>query len=116
MRKLTLTAIERRIDALKVKAEKLKQREKGPALRDIVGAMQKHDISLGELRDALKGRAGGAKRNGRIGRKSRKGTKVPPMYRNPKTGETWSGRGRAARWLVAAEKAGHKRTEFLIKK
>jgi len=38
------------------------------------------------------------------------------MYRNSKTGETWSGRGRTARWLAAAEKAGRKRTEFLIKK
>ena len=45
-----------------------------------------------------------------------RGRKVKPLYRNPKTGETWSGRGRPARWIAAAEKAGHKRTEYLIKK
>ncbi|WP_350357283.1 H-NS histone family protein [Paraburkholderia fungorum] len=27
------------------------------------------------------------------------GRAVAPKYRNPKTGETWSGRGRAPQWL-----------------
>lgn len=35
---------------------------------------------------------------------------LPPRYRNPKTGETWSGRGRAPGWL-----AGKNRDRFLIK-
>jgi DNA-binding protein H-NS len=34
---------------------------------------------------------------------------LPPKYRNPKTGETWSGRGRAPGWL-----AGKNRDRFLI--
>ncbi|MEX3933620.1 H-NS family nucleoid-associated regulatory protein [Paraburkholderia phymatum] len=34
---------------------------------------------------------------------------LPPKYRNPKTGETWSGRGRAPAWL-----AGKNREKFLI--
>ncbi|WP_348635832.1 H-NS histone family protein [Cupriavidus sp. AcVe19-1a] len=32
----------------------------------------------------------------------------PPRYRNPKTGQTWSGRGRAPAWI------GKKRERFLI--
>ncbi|SIT45207.1 Histone family protein nucleoid-structuring protein H-NS [Paraburkholderia ribeironis] len=32
-----------------------------------------------------------------------------PKYRNPKTGETWSGRGRSPSWL-----AGKNRERFLI--
>lgn len=39
----------------------------------------------------------------------------PAKYRDPATGETWSGRGRAARWIVAYEEAGRSRDEFLIK-
>jgi DNA-binding protein H-NS len=35
-----------------------------------------------------------------------------PKYRNPATGETWSGRGRPARWLTQLEAQGHKREEF----
>ncbi|WP_296659913.1 H-NS histone family protein [Paraburkholderia sp.] len=34
---------------------------------------------------------------------------LPARYRNPKTGETWSGRGRAPGWL-----AGKNRDRFLI--
>lgn len=33
---------------------------------------------------------------------------VPPKYRDPKTGATWSGRGRAPAWL------GKNRNRFLI--
>jgi DNA-binding protein H-NS len=35
-------------------------------------------------------------------------------YRNPKTGETWSGRGRPARRITDLEAKGHKRQEFAI--
>ena len=31
---------------------------------------------------------------------------VRPKYRDPETGETWSGRGRMARWLKAKQDAG----------
>jgi DNA-binding protein H-NS len=40
---------------------------------------------------------------------------VLPKYRNPQTFETWSGRGKRPRWLVAAMKSGHKIEEFRIK-
>jgi len=44
------------------------------------------------------------------------GRKVAPKYRDPKTGETWSGRGATARWITAYEKSGKKRDQFLIAK
>ena len=34
---------------------------------------------------------------------------VPPKYRNPESGETWTGRGRAPLWL-----AGKNKEDFLI--
>ncbi|MNX91908.1 H-NS histone family protein [compost metagenome] len=40
---------------------------------------------------------------------------VAPKYRHPQTGETWSGRGKAPRWLAAEEAAGATRESFLIK-
>jgi len=40
---------------------------------------------------------------------------VLPKYRNPKTSETWSGRGKRPRWLTAAMKSGHKIEEFRIR-
>jgi DNA-binding protein H-NS len=44
----------------------------------------------------------------------RKYPRVLPKYRNPQTSETWSGRGKRPRWLVAAMKSGRKMEEFQI--
>jgi DNA-binding protein H-NS len=44
----------------------------------------------------------------------RKYPRVLPKYRDPKTSETWSGRGKIPRWLVAAMKSGKKIEEFRI--
>jgi DNA-binding protein H-NS len=45
----------------------------------------------------------------------RKYPKVLPKYSNPsQPGETWSGRGKQPRWLVAALESGHKLEDFLI--
>jgi DNA-binding protein H-NS len=45
----------------------------------------------------------------------RKYPRVFPKYRNPvERSETWSGRGKQPRWLVAALKTGRKIEEFAI--
>jgi DNA-binding protein H-NS len=46
-------------------------------------------------------------------RKGRKG-KVKAKYRDPKTSETWSGRGRMASWLKSKEDAGEKIEKYLV--
>ncbi len=48
------------------------------------------------------------------GKPRRKYPRVLPKYRNPQTSETWSGRGKRPRWLVAAMKSGRKIEEFRI--
>ena len=48
-------------------------------------------------------------------RQARKGASVASpaaKYRNPETGETWSGRGRMPNWLALAEGQGRHREEF----
>jgi DNA-binding protein H-NS len=74
--------------------------------------MKKSGVTL----DDLKGAAGKpAKAAGRSARKSAsKGTTVPPKYRNPATGDTWTGRGRTPVWMAEAERAGATRASFLI--
>ena len=48
--------------------------------------------------------------------KSLKGRKVAPKYRNPKNPEdTWTGRGRQPKWLVAELGRGRSLNSFLIK-
>lgn len=39
------------------------------------------------------------KASGKTSRSSTAGTKVAPKYRNPATGETWTGRGKAPKWI-----------------
>jgi DNA-binding protein H-NS len=46
----------------------------------------------------------------------RKYPKVWPRYRNPETSETWSGRGKQPRWLIAATEAGRSLDDFRINK
>jgi DNA-binding protein H-NS len=51
----------------------------------------------------------------RTDRPRRKYPKVLPKYCNPSAPtETWSGRGKQPRWLVAALQSGHKLEEFRI--
>ena len=50
-----------------------------------------------------------------FGSRSTKGRTVPVKYLNPDNpGETWSGRGRKPKWLVAKLDKGKKITDFAI--
>ncbi|MEY4909294.1 MAG: hypothetical protein RL260_3012 [Pseudomonadota bacterium] len=40
--------------------------------------------------------------------------KVAAKYRDPNTGETWSGRGLKPKWLSAAIENGHNLTDFSV--
>jgi DNA-binding protein H-NS len=75
-----------------------------------------------EKRLAVLNRGGGVIESGDVpdtynadGRARRKYPRVLPKYRNPQTpSETWSGRGKQPRWLVAAIKTGRKMEDFKI--
>jgi DNA-binding protein H-NS len=50
-----------------------------------------------------------------LARKSTRRTgKVKAKYRDPKTNETWSGRGRMASWLKSRQDAGEKIEKYLV--
>jgi DNA-binding protein H-NS len=107
----TLQEITAQIQQLQQQAELLRAKHKKPVISAILQAMNQYGITYQELRSA-----GGAILPGRNRRSAgRKLGRVPPKYRNPKTGETWSGRGRTARWIVQAEQEGKSREKFLIR-
>lgn len=68
--------------------------------------------------EALGGDFGGNGRKKAAGKVNGNGgahkARVAAKYRDPKTGDTWSGRGRMAGWLAAKVKAGQKAEKFLI--
>ena len=93
-----LSAMEHRIDRLKTEKRDV-ERE---ALRKKVSELVKqHGFDIRELFGL---------------RKRGKGT-VAPKYRDPSNpANTWTGRGRAPRWMAAAMKGGKaKKEDFLIK-
>ena len=74
-----------------------------------------HDKGRAEKVSALRRElAALERRESSIGKKS-KASSVSVKYRNPVTGETWSGRGRMASWLAAKQKSGEKITRYLVK-
>ncbi|PXW16051.1 H-NS family nucleoid-associated regulatory protein [Paraburkholderia caballeronis] len=75
-----------------------REKEIADAIADIRAKIAEYDITPEELGFSSRPANGARKRP------------LPPRYRNPKTGETWSGRGRAPGWL-----AGKNRDRFLIK-
>ncbi len=71
--------------------------------------------SLQRQLDILQGKHVAPTVNGRAKpakRAKRKGS-VKVKYRDPKSGETWSGRGRMATWLAVKVKAGEKADKYL---
>ena len=48
------------------------------------------------------------------GKGPRKGSKVPAKYRDPATGQAWSGRGLHPKWLREALAQGRKLSDFAV--
>jgi DNA-binding protein H-NS len=88
-------------------------------LRDDIGAVLSRKAN--ELKKQLASLGADYAEVGRIAvygktKDSLKRRKAPIKYRDPKTGQTWSGRGAPARWITAYEKQGKKRDGFLVDK
>jgi DNA-binding protein H-NS len=92
----------------------------------LMGLRSQIDVQLAKRRTDLEEQIARLdKLNGKVARRhavdnggasALKGKKVKPKYRDPKTGQTWSGRGAMASWLAAAIKQGRKVEHFAINK
>ena len=90
----SLEEIEKQIKALQAEAEELRLEEGIEQLRVII---KKYKVGLPHFRIAL----------GSLKKRKQSAGKLSPTYRNPNNPEeTWTGRGRKPRWLVAALDAG----------
>ena len=94
-----------KIDTLKAQAEEERKKEIADVVANIKQKMAQYDLSPSDRG------CSGAK----AGKSSSKGKgSVAPKYRDPATGKTWTGRGRAPKWISEAESRGVKRDTFLI--
>ena len=111
-RRASLATIRKQIAALEAKAKKLKAMQK-PGVAQVAALVKKHKLTAADLQDVLRSGRPSVKADGRRISKLR-GRKAAVKYRD-KAGNQWSGRGLKPKWLNEAEKAGHKREEFLVK-
>lgn len=90
--------------ALEEEIQSTQKRAREEALQKIKLLMEESGLTLSDL----------AGRNISHNTSPLKGSKVSPKYRNPATGETWSGRGLQPKWLQAAIASGKKLTDFSV--
>ncbi|ALX14778.1 H-NS histone [Burkholderia cepacia JBK9] len=89
------------LERLQQKIDKEREKAIADAIADIRAKIEEYDITPEELGFRPVGASAAAA--------AKPKRTLPPKYLNPKTGETWSGRGRSPTWL------GKNRARFLIK-
>lgn len=95
----TYLELKAQADALAQQAEEARLAE----LESVIKTMREQIGQYGITQEQLFGR--------RRSSATRANGPVPPKYRDPKTGATWSGRGKAPQWIAGAKN----RDRFLIK-
>lgn len=88
----TLENIQAKIARLQAQAETLAARKSTAALERIRGLMDKHGLVLADIQAHI-GKSRGRKPSGEAAVSA-------PRYRDPKSGATWTGRGRAPAWIA----------------
>ena len=81
-------------------------------INQIKQLMAEHGLTAADVAESGRGKRGPKPSLADAPAPSR--SKVAAKYRDPNTGETWSGRGLMPKWLRAAVDAGHSRDEFAV--
>ena len=85
--------------ALAIEVEAARKREISDAVNQVRNLISEYGLSERDVFPAGRKAAAGV----------RPGGKVAPKYRDPATGQTWTGRGKAPKWID-----GKNRNQFLI--
>jgi len=109
-----LSKINAQIQALQRRAETLRTNRRATALQKIIRQMRDFQISPEDIQGAYAEKKAVRRQRQTAQGKRDSRSVVTPKYRHPESGDTWSGRGRAPRWLAAAERAGASREQFRI--
>lgn len=88
--------------ALEKQIADAQREERGAAIAKVKALMAEYGLSLADL--STRGPTPARKGSG----------KVAAKFRNPATGDTWSGRGLKPNWLRAAIDAGRKLEDFAV--
>ena len=106
------------LTALVAAAEAKRQEKREEAVAALRAEMERKaaelGISAGELFPPTPRQETTGQETRRRRPRSDVGAKRTAKFRNPETGEEWSGRGRTPRWLAAKEAEGRRREEFAV--
>ncbi|MFP3646072.1 H-NS family nucleoid-associated regulatory protein [Paraburkholderia sp. SIMBA_054] len=103
----TLESLQAKIQRLQAQADALRAKKSSAVIQKIKNLMAEHGLTTADI-DA---HTGGKKRGPQPGAKAAaKAPSAVANYRDPKTGATWSGRGRTPRWIANAKD----RSKFLV--
>lgn len=100
------TALEKQTAELEKQLQAARQAERAGVIAQIKTLLAENGLTI----DDLGGVQGAAKRAGN----KTSGSKVAPKYRNPASGETWTGRGLKPKWLSTAIAGGKALEDFAI--
>ncbi|MHB9838029.1 H-NS family nucleoid-associated regulatory protein [Paraburkholderia terrae] len=104
----TLESLQAKIAKLQVQAEAIAKKDSSGVIAKIRDIMEKHGLTTADI----EAYASGAKKRGRKPgvKAAAKAASSVAKYRDPKTGATWTGHGRAPVWIANAKD----RTKFLV--
>lgn len=75
-------------EELEKKIQDARKRELDDAVAKVRALIEEHGLSAADVFPPARAARSGAA-----------GSKVAPKYKNPETGETWTGRGKAPKWI-----------------
>jgi len=102
----TYDELQAQIDILQKQANEAKGQEKSKAIADMKKGIAKYSITPAELGFSAKPVTGG--------KPPTKKAIGEPIYQDPETRKTWSGRGTNPKWFTNAIKAGKTKEDLLI--
>lgn len=110
MAKDTLSELLAQKAALEKQIASFQREQRGEAIAKIKALMAEFGLTLADVGSAQ------AARPAVVAKKPPKaaGSKVAAKYRNPATGDTWSGRGLKPKWMTAALAAGASISDFAL--
>jgi len=97
----TYAEIQAQIEQLQADAEKIRQDNMSTAIAQIRALMKEHGVTLDDL----------SKANG----KESSASSPIAKYRDPETGNSWSGRGKKPGWFKRHIEAGESEESLLVK-
>lgn len=102
-----ITEAEAVVNALRKQLDEERKAERSQVIEQVRALIKDHELTASDLGISAKGsakRATADKRN-----------IVAPKFKDPATGQTWTGRGKQPTWLSTLLTAGRQKDDFLIK-